>query len=232
VKQSFREKARDMELHRRTSKERAAGARVPAVLLLGPTGAGKTPLGQVLEQRGWAGRRCAHFDFGENLRSVVQRGTPDEIVSQQDIDFLRGVLDRGVLLEDRDFPIAERIFRAFLVRREVDERTVAVLNGLPRHIGQASALQGLVDVEAVVCLECTAETVMRRLRNDPGGDRANRDDDQLPAVASKLSIYRQRTEPLVDWYRQRGTRIFRVAVTADMTADEAWSAIGQSPAET
>jgi adenylate kinase family enzyme len=220
-----------MELHRQANEEQAAGVRTPAVLLLGPTGAGKTPLGQVLEQRGWADRRCAHFDFGENLRTVVRRGKPDGIVSQQDINFLRGVLERGVLLEDRDFPIAERIFRAFLVRREVDDRTVVVLNGLPRHIGQASALQSLVDVEAVVCLECTAETVVQRLRNDPGGDRANRVDDQLPAVASKLSIYRQRTEPLVDWYRQRGTRILRVAVTADMTADDAWSAIGQPPAE-
>jgi adenylate kinase len=214
-----------MELHRRTSEERTRGAKVSAILLLGPTGAGKTPLGQVLEQRGWGGRRCAHFDFGENLRRVVRRGEPDEIVSQQDIDFLRGVLERGVLLEDRDFPIAERILRAFLLRRSVDDRTVVVLNGLPRHTGQASALEGFVAVEAVVCLECTAETVTQRLRNDPGGDRANRDDDQLPAVASKLSIYRQRTEPLVDWYRQRGTRIVRVAVTADMTAGDAWATI-------
>jgi hypothetical protein len=106
-------------------------------------------------------------------------------VSQQDIDFLRGVLERGVLLEDQDFPIAERIFRAFLVRRAVDGRTVVVLNGLPRHTGQACALEGSVAVEAVVCLECTAETVTQRLRNDPGGDRANRDDDQLPAVAKQ-----------------------------------------------
>ncbi len=42
-----------------------------AILLLGPTGSGKTPLGQALEKKGLAGRRCVHFDFGANLREIA-----------------------------------------------------------------------------------------------------------------------------------------------------------------
>ncbi|MDW7761659.1 MAG: hypothetical protein SCM96_13625 [Acidobacteriota bacterium] len=43
----------------------------PAVLILGPTGSGKTPLGRELETRGHAGRRCRHFDFGAEMRALA-----------------------------------------------------------------------------------------------------------------------------------------------------------------
>ncbi|MCX7427258.1 MAG: hypothetical protein NTW96_16720 [Planctomycetia bacterium] len=43
-----------------------------AMLLLGPTGSGKTPLGDLLERRGLGGRRCVHFDFGAHLRRIVK----------------------------------------------------------------------------------------------------------------------------------------------------------------
>jgi len=42
-----------------------------AILLVGPTGAGKTPLGEWLQLHGLWGRRCHHFDFGTNLREVA-----------------------------------------------------------------------------------------------------------------------------------------------------------------
>ena len=80
-----------------------------AALLLGPTGAGKTPLGQMIESRGLWGDECLHFDFGANLRRVVDENRPDEVISRADIEFLRGVLASGALLEDEHFPIARRI---------------------------------------------------------------------------------------------------------------------------
>lgn len=48
-----------------------APGRLPAVLLLGPTGAGKTPLGRICAQRGLWGRSCTHVDFGACLRRAA-----------------------------------------------------------------------------------------------------------------------------------------------------------------
>jgi adenylate kinase family enzyme len=196
-----------------------------ALLLLGPTGAGKTPLGEMLAARGWAGRRCVHFDFGANLRDAVARGTPDAIVSAEDLRFLRQVLATGALLEDRDFPIAERLLRSFLARGGADPATVIVLNGLPRHVGQAQAIAAILDVRTVVSLDCSAETVLSRLETNVGGDRTHRTDDDLAAVRRKLEVFAQRTAPLVAYYRAHGARIVHLQVHTDTGAEEMWQAL-------
>ena len=52
------------------------------------------------------------------------------------------------------------------------------------------------------------------------GDRAGRGDDALEEVSRRLAVFAERTEPLLDFYRERGVRVTRVAVTAAMTASE------------
>ena len=193
-----------------------------AIVLLGPTGSGKTPLGQFFEMQSTDEIRFVHFDFGENLRQVVACGRPDDRVTDSDIAFLRRVLETGALLEDKDFPIAMRILQSFLVRRQVTDTTTVVLNGLPRHIGQASSLASLLDVRRVVLLRCSPEVVQQRIANNAGGDRADRTDDQLAAIQNKLNLYQQRTIPLVEHYRVQGADIVPVEVTATMTAAEMW----------
>ena len=76
-----------------------------------------------------------------------------------------------------------------------------VLNGLPRHVGQAEGLESLVDVRVVVHLSCTAEDVVRRIASNVGGDRTGRVDDDLAAVRRKLAVFAERTAPLLDHYR-------------------------------
>jgi len=191
-----------------------------AILLLGPTGSGKSPLGQILDERGVAGQRCVHFDFGENLRQIVADGQPDEVVSQEDIEFLCGVLRAGALLEDKDFPIAERVLRRFLCRQGMD--ALIVLNGLPRHTGQASAMADTLQVRTIVYLQCSAETVLARIAGNTGGDRTGRRDDQAADVRRKLDIFAERTAPLVDSYGSNGARIIELAVGADMTPEQMW----------
>ena len=201
------------------------------MLLLGPTGAGKTPLGSLLHERGLAGRRYVHFDCGENLRQAVARNQPDSIVSAADIEFLRQVLQTGALLEDKDFPLAERILRSFLARVGAEADTLVVLNGLPRHVGQATALARILDVRTVVVLDCSPATVLARIATNTGGDRTHRSDDDLDSVRRKLEIFAARTAPLIDFYRHAGANLLHLEVTANSTAEMSWDVLCTSIAE-
>lgn len=184
-----------------------------AILLLGPTASGKTPLGDLLQRRGLWGRPCAHFDFGAELRAAAARSSLGADLAGADLALIRSVLQAGRLLDDHEFHIARGILRQFLADRHADAATLVILNGLPRHAGQAEAMADLLGVLAVVELSCDAETVLERIRTDPAGDRAQRNDDHLDAVRRRLVIYGQRTAPLVDYYRRRGTRILTLDVS-------------------
>ncbi len=196
-----------------------------ALVLLGPTGSGKTPLGRMFHERGLHGRPCVHFDFGENLRTVVAQGTPDATVSRQDITFLRDVLATGALLEDEDFPIAQRLLKSFLNRSAGDPHTLVILNGLPRHIGQATGIEALLDVRNVVRLDCQPRIVFARIAANSGGDRSSRADDDLPAIERKLAIFADRTSPLVEHYQRAGAQLITLDVTVSMTPLDMWQAI-------
>lgn len=197
----------------------------PAILLLGPTGAGKTPLGELLERRGLWGAKCLHFDFGAQMREVVRCNRPDERFSGEDIEFLRAVLESGALLEDRHFPLARRILEGFLADRHAGRQTCIVLNGLPRHVGQAQAVDAFLDVRAVIHLLCASAVVQARIGSNVGGDRTVRTDDGLEAIARKLAIFEQRTAPLIEYYRRRGVRVETLEVAADMTPERMWDAL-------
>ena len=203
-----------------------------AILLLGPTGSGKTPLGQALEERGLWGHRCSHFDFGTNLREIVARNQPDESIGAEDITLLRRMVDGGLLLEDEHFPLAARILRRFMAHQSPDPTTWIVLNGLPRHLGQAQAMEGIVVVHTVVYLDCLAQVVAERIRGNVGGDRHRRDDDAPEAIRRKLAIFAERTAPLLHYYRSRQVRIETVEVGPRTTAEEMWRTIESSGPKT
>ncbi|MGA2258817.1 MAG: hypothetical protein ABSG53_29470, partial [Thermoguttaceae bacterium] len=64
-----------------------------------------------------------------------------------------------------------------------DPTTWIVLNGLPRHLGQAQAMEGIIDVRMVVHLACSAHAVVaERSGRSVGGDRSQREDDAPEAI--------------------------------------------------
>ncbi|MGB8957753.1 MAG: nucleoside monophosphate kinase, partial [Candidatus Aminicenantales bacterium] len=193
--------------------------RWPSLLLVGPTGSGKTPFGAEIERRGLQGRRCLHFDFGASLRAAADRSGEYGLTAQE-MEAVRASLASGALFEDRDMPMIVRILSGFAARRLLTPDTLLVLNGLPRHRSQAEALAPIVSVERVVSLEADAAVIRERIRLDTGGDRTGRGDDALEAVSRRLAVFAERTEPLLDFYRERGVPVTRVAVTAAMTASE------------
>ncbi|MCY2951029.1 MAG: nucleoside monophosphate kinase [Planctomycetota bacterium] len=183
-----------------------------AILLVGPTGAGKTPLGEYLEANGLWGRRCAHFDFGAQLRAVAAGGIVVPELSAEDLGVIRRSLATGAVLENEQFHIAEKILRGFAGRWRLGEGDCIILNGLPRHVGQAKDVDAVLAVEAVISLECTAEVVYERIRLNSAGDRTGRVDDDVAAIARKLEIFAHRTVPLVERYQWSGIPVHRITI--------------------
>ena len=193
-------------------------ARFDGAVVLGPTGAGKTPLGDALAAEGWRGQRCLHFDFGRNLRRAAAGQVPG--LSADEVEFVRQVLDEGRLLEADSFYLAEHILRGFLQAHAAQPDDVVLLNGLPRHVGQTQVTDKLVAVRRILLLEAGPEVVLARLRTNAGGDRAQRTDDHPALVQRKLQTYRERTLPLVAHYRKAGAHLItlEVDITTHATA--------------
>jgi len=183
-----------------------------AWLLLGPTGSGKTPLGKAMERSGWNGRRCVHFDFGAELRKIDSGAENVPGLSDEDRDVVRRVLLEGALLENRHSPLARKILDEYLRRSGATEQDLLVLNGWPRHVGQARDLEKLAVVGRIVLLAAPVETVRARIRTNASGDRSVRDDDSPAEVEKKFALYEERTRPLVEYYAARGVPVTTLAV--------------------
>ncbi|MBI5634489.1 MAG: nucleoside monophosphate kinase [Nitrospirae bacterium] len=194
-----------------------------AVLLIGPTGSGKTPLGSHIEQHGMSGRKCHHFDFGHELRSIADAEILPQGFTEIEQQFLRDMLIKGLLLEDRHFPLAEKIVRDFLAKRIFEGSDMLILNGLPRHTGQARDMAELVNVTCLLVLECTAEDVCERIKANTGGDRTDRIDDADEMIRKKLKTFHNRTTPLIDHYAEQGSTLIKIPVHASATAEAVYS---------
>lgn len=176
---------------------------VEAVLLLGPTGAGKSPLGEHIVRSGLFGKKARRFDFGAELRAILSRNDSSQFYTSSEITFIKGVLEQGQLLENRNFPLAGKIIGSFLVRSGYSSDDVLVLNGIPRHIGQARDIAAIAAIHLLIILDCDAAAL----------------------VDKKLRLFKERTAPLVDHYKNAGAAVFPVAMSRSTTAEDAYRQI-------
>ena len=195
---------------------------VDAILLLGPTGVGKSPLGDIIARHGLLGRRAHHMDFGSELRSLVRSGASAFHYTEEELDFIRGVLDRGLLLENEHFSLARKIILLYLDRIGFHSSDILILNGIPRHKGQAQDMSSLVHIHALVLLDCPADSVYCRLRGNISGDRKERTDDTRELVIKKLQIFADRTAPLIEHFRKNDCNVYHVPITATSTPRDAY----------
>ena len=191
-----------------------------AILLLGPTGSGKTPLGIYLEQKSMLGKRCFHFDFGNELRNIVEGNVIPSEFTSGDIDYIKEVLKTGALLENETFYIAEKILSSFITGNSITDNDLIILNGLPRHIDQAKDVDTTVEIKMVLYLECSPEPVRERIRLNSGRDRSARIDDSIKEVDRKLNIFHKRTAPLLHYYQNKNIPVKKIVVTVTTTPAE------------
>ncbi len=194
---------------------------VDAMLLIGPTGSGKSPLGEQIAALGFLGRRSHHLDFGSELRSIAS-GIGSSSYTMPERDFILGVLEEGLLLENEHFALAEKIFHQFLERSRFRSGDILVLNGMPRHQGQAKDIASIAAIRCLAVLDCSVESVFRRIEENTGGDRTGREDDQMALIEKKLRIFQERTAPLIEYYERAGTRIFHITINERTTTGSAY----------
>jgi adenylate kinase family enzyme len=186
--------------------------RHPAILLVGPTGSGKSPLGAYLQKVGFNGMRCRHLDFGGLLRDIAAGRCHPEGLTDDDVALVSDVLEKGVLLENDTFYIAENILCFFISRQSMSVHDLIVLNGLPRHVEQARDVDRIFDVRHMIYLQCTPAVVHQRILSNAGGDRTERSDDTPGEVTRKIGLFQKRTLPLVEYYETCGIPIHRIDV--------------------
>lgn len=202
------------------------------LLFLGPPGAGKgTQAVRTAERLG-----IPHIATGNMLREAVAAGTELGLVAQE-------VMARGDLVSD-DLVIAmleDRIARP-------DAARGFILDGFPRTIAQGEALAERLGDEALdgaVYIGVEDDEIVRRISgrrtcpnqhvyhvddNPPevpgicdidGETLIQRDDDAEHVVRNRLLVYREQTEPLVEFYASRGLRIHPVNGLGDLDEIEA-----------
>jgi adenylate kinase len=188
------------------------------LILLGPPGAGKGTQAKMLSE-------C--FDIpqiatGDILRGAVQAGTALGLQA-------KGYMDAGSLVPDA---VVIGIVRERLQQADCDQGFI--LDGFPRTVAQADALQGNLaalgrQLDRVVSLTVDADALVERLTGrrtcracgrgyhvafDPpqaadrcdacGGELFQRDDDEETTIRKRLAVYAQQTAPLTDYYRAAG----------------------------
>ncbi len=198
-----------------------------AILLLGPTGSGKTPFGNYLAKKGLTDTTFLHFDFGEELRSIIKVKKTPHPLTQKDYDYISQGLTSGALLENETFYIAENILRHFINRYSITKENIIILNGLPRHVGQAKDVDSIISVKSVIHLACTPAVLKERIVCNTGNDRFGRTDDSHKAIENKIDIFNKRTVPLLDYYEQKYIKINTYKISVNTTPEEIYQYLNQ-----
>ena len=181
------------------------------LIFLGPPGAGKgTQAVRVCERLG-----IPQISTGDILRRAIKNKTPTGLAA-------KSYIDKGQLVPDS---VVIDIVRERLEHE--DCKGGYLLDGFPRTVAQAEALETFARIDAVididvsdeklverlsgrrVCLSCGGTYHVSRLNGSTtcekcGSELIQRDDDKAETVLSRLSVYHAQTEPLIDFYTQRG----------------------------
>ena len=179
------------------------------IILPGAPGAGKGSQAAKISEK----YNIPHISTGDIFRKNIKEQTPLG-------NLAKSYIDKGQLVPD-DVVIG-------LVESRLKESDCAngyILDGFPRTIPQAEALDKVADVNVVINLDVPFDIITERLTgrrvcicgatyhvsSHPGDtcDRCGkklivRDDDKPETVKERLQVYLRQTEPLIDYYRNKG----------------------------
>ena len=180
------------------------------IVLLGAPGAGKgTQAVKIAEKYG-----IVHISTGDIFRKNLKEGTPVGLKA-------KAYIDKGQLVPDEVTCeiVAERL-------KESDCKKGFMLDGFPRNVDQAKALEKMTDIDVVLNIDVDLTKLMARLTGRRvcgkcgesyhvstftgktcvkcGGDVIQRADDTEETVGKRLKVYTEQTQPLIEFYANKG----------------------------
>ncbi len=182
------------------------------MILLGPPGVGKGTLADNLAKK----YSIPKISTGDMLREAVKQGT--ELGKKA-----KEIMDKGALVEN--YLVLEIIQERL---KKEDCKNGFILDGFPRTIVQAKALDNMTKTDVVinllagdeiivervssrrVCAKCQAGFNILTLKpkqedicDKCSGKLIQRDDDKPETVKKRLDVYRNETKPLIDYYEEK-----------------------------
>ena len=163
------------------------------IIIFGPPGAGKGTQAQIIvDERG-----VVQLSTGDMLRSAIAAGTELGMKAKQ-------IMDAGQLVSDEIMVgmISERM-------AEDDCANGVILDGFPRTVAQAEALDAMFDgrgvsLDKVIEIQVDELALFARIEKRAAETGAARSDDNADVLAQRLKVYHTNTAPVLPYYREKG----------------------------
>ncbi|NVM55712.1 MAG: adenylate kinase [Candidatus Helarchaeota archaeon] len=181
------------------------------IILLGAPGAGKGTQSKYITEK----YEIPQISTGDILRKAVRDGTEVGKLA-------KSYMDEGKLVPD---DVIIKIMNERL--KEPDCAKGYILDGFPRTLNQAEKLETITQIDVVVNLQVSSETILKRLTGrrscakcgavynlsfkpppqegkcECGGELYQRDDDKEETVLKRIETYKNQTEPLIKYYSEK-----------------------------
>lgn len=159
------------------------------IILVGIQGSGKSTQGNLLSEK----LEIPYLSTGHIFRILAKEHSNLG-------RYIKEVMNAGYLIPDRKTLF---IVSSYLKRKEYQKGYI--LDGFPRTLVQAKAFENHVD--KVVYLRVSDKEALWRLSYRNGENGEIRDDETLAAIRKRIDSFHKFTEPVLDFYRQKGILI-------------------------
>jgi adenylate kinase len=180
------------------------------VVLLGPPGAGKGTQAQKLSEK----LGVPQVSTGDLFRKNISEGTPLGLEAKR-------YLDAGDL-------VPSSLTNALVEDRiaQPDAAEGFILDGYPRSVDQARALDEMLTkhntkLDAVVEFQVSEEELLTRLKS------RGRADDTEEVIHNRMNVYRDETEPLLEYYQNNNLKTVDAVGALDEVFQRALQALGK-----